>query len=107
MSDEREKLCGDRARRSRFAVGRDGDGHWVAWDRLALCCGSFVNREDAVRYARFESEGLAGQLTLSSDVVHFEVTPRRMRGGLDSRAEADETSNDEQAVDASGRRKAA
>jgi hypothetical protein len=107
MSDGYEELCGDQARLSRFVVGQDGDGHWVVWDRLALCGGSFVNRGDAVRYARFESEGSAGQVTLSSDVVRFEVTPRRLRGSHDSLTENNEPSNDEQAADALGRRKAA
>jgi hypothetical protein len=107
MSDECGKLCADPARPPRFVVGPDGDGHWVVWDRRALCGGSFVNREDAVRYARFESEGTPGQVTLSSDVVHLEVAPRRASGSLDSQVEDNATLNDDRVGDASGRRKAA
>jgi hypothetical protein len=107
MSDECGKLCADLAKPPRFVVGPDGDGHWVVWDRRALCGGSFVNRDDAVRYARFESEGSAGQVTLSSDIVHFEVAPRSAPGSLDSPAEDNATSNDDRVGDAIDRRKAA
>lgn len=107
MSDEYGRLCVDSARPPRFIIGRDSDGRWVVCDRRALCGGSFVNREDAVRYARFESEGIPGQVTLSSDIVHFEVAPRRAPGGHGCRAKGDQTSNDDQVGDASGRREVA
>lgn len=107
MSDDYGILRADLARPSRFVVGRDGNGHWVVWDRRALCGGSFVNREDAIRYARFESEGMPGDVAFSNDVVHFEVTLGRAPGGLGPHAEGNETSNAEQVGDAPGRRKAA
>ncbi|THD49664.1 MAG: hypothetical protein E7774_00790 [Bradyrhizobium sp.] len=107
MSDERGVLRADSARLSRFIVGPDGDGHWVVRDRRALCGGLFVNREDAVRYAKFESDGIADQVTLADKDVHFEVTPRTALDSLGSCAEGDDTAIDGHAGQAFARGKAA
>jgi hypothetical protein len=46
-----------------FLIGQDSEGRWVVQDRRGLCGGLFVNREEAIRYAMFES-GLKPQATL-------------------------------------------
>lgn len=38
-----------------FLIGQDSQGRWVVQDRRGLCGGLFVNREEAIRYAMFES----------------------------------------------------
>jgi hypothetical protein len=46
-----------------FLIGQDSQGRWVVQDRRGLCGGLFVNREEAIRYAMFES-GLEPQAAL-------------------------------------------
>jgi hypothetical protein len=36
-------------------IGKDSHGHWVAQDERGLCGGLFVDRAEALRFARFES----------------------------------------------------
>jgi hypothetical protein len=38
-----------------FLVGRDSEGHWVARDTLGLRGGLFVDRGEALKFARFEN----------------------------------------------------
>jgi hypothetical protein len=38
-----------------FMIGRDSGGHWVAQEKDGLRGGLFVNRAEALKYAKFES----------------------------------------------------
>ena len=40
-----------------FDIRHDGHGHWIARDRDGLTGGTFVSREDALRFALFEAGG--------------------------------------------------
>jgi hypothetical protein len=62
---------------ARFVVGQDEDGQWVVGDRLGLCGGWFVNQEDAIRYARFESNGDAEPVAVSGGLMRIDETLAR------------------------------
>jgi hypothetical protein len=39
----------------RFHVGRNSRGHWVVQDQRGLCGGLFIDRSEAVKFAKFEN----------------------------------------------------
>jgi hypothetical protein len=43
------------SRPSRYLIGQDSHGRWVARDDRGLCGGLFVNQREAVRYALLET----------------------------------------------------
>ena len=54
-----------RKRPSVFLLGQDSRGHWVAQNRSGTRGGLFVNRDQALRYIRFEG-GDTAFVTLTS-----------------------------------------
>jgi hypothetical protein len=40
---------------SRFFIGKNGRGNWVAQEEQGLCGGLFVTRTEAVKFALFEN----------------------------------------------------
>jgi hypothetical protein len=40
-----------------FYVGQDDEGHWIARDTRGLTGGLFVDRQAAIKFAAFESDG--------------------------------------------------
>jgi hypothetical protein len=49
----------------RFLVGQDGEGHWLAVETHGLGGGIFVTQDAALRYARDETDGRPGAVTLA------------------------------------------
>jgi hypothetical protein len=43
------------SRSSLFLVGRNTRGNWVVQDQSGLCGGLFVDRAEALKFARFEN----------------------------------------------------
>jgi hypothetical protein len=41
--------------KSVFKIGRDSGGHWVAQEQNGLRGGLFINRTEALKFAKFES----------------------------------------------------
>ncbi len=57
------------APKTAFVVGRDGEGHWLAVETHGLGGGLFTNRDAALRYARFETEGREGAVRLVAEPI--------------------------------------
>jgi hypothetical protein len=53
----------------RFLVGRDAEGRWLALEAEGRGGGIFRSREAAWRYARGETGGRPGAVTLSSQAL--------------------------------------
>jgi hypothetical protein len=43
------------AKSLQFLVGKNSRGNWVVQDERGLCCGLFVDRAQALRFAMFEN----------------------------------------------------
>ena len=70
--DREEEPPDDLSSPARFIVGQDEGGQWVLGDRLGLCGGWFVSREEAIRYAKFESDGAAAPVAMASKPVSLD-----------------------------------
>ncbi len=70
--DREEEPPDDSSSPARFIVGQDEGGQWVVGDRFGLCGGWFVSREEAIRYAKFESEGAAAPVAMANDLVSLD-----------------------------------
>jgi len=72
---EPEPLSGDPASRSsRFLIGKDSRGRWVAQDERGLCGGLFVNRAEAIRFAMRETGRRPQAVILVPDVIELDMT---------------------------------
>ena len=56
-------------------VGRDASGHWVVRDSEGRCGGLFVNRDEAVRYARSERLARLPERVVVTAVDSLELGP--------------------------------
>ncbi len=68
-----------------FLVGRNSRGKWVVQDQRGLCGGLFVNRNEALKFARLENgNGLEAVIivpgTLELDLAPHATTTRREPG---------------------------
>jgi hypothetical protein len=57
-----------------FMIGRDGRGHWVAQEQGGLRGGLFVNRAEAVKYAKFESGHYPHAVVMVSGVLELDTS---------------------------------
>ncbi len=58
----------------RFLVGRDRRGHWVVQDQRGLHGGLFVNRAQALKFARFESGNRPQAIVMVPGVLELNVS---------------------------------
>lgn len=54
-------------------IGRDSRGHWVAQEQRGLRGGLFVNRTEAVKYAKFESFNYPHAVVVVSGVLELDT----------------------------------
>lgn len=72
---EPEPLSGSSSPRpSRFLIGKDSRGRWIAQDEQGLCGGLFVNRVEAIRFAMRETGRRPQAVTLVSGVLELDMT---------------------------------
>ena len=56
-----------------FLVGQDGQGHWLAVETHGLGGGIFKSRDNALRYARDESQRQPGAVRFVDDPIRLFV----------------------------------
>lgn len=60
--------------RPHFAIGRDGDGHWIAVETHGRGGGYFRSLNDALHYARGETGSSAGAVTFSEQPLALRLS---------------------------------
>ena len=61
---------------SRFLIGKDRRGRWVARDERGLCGGLFVNRVEAVRFAMHETGRCPQAVILVEGILELNMASR-------------------------------
>jgi len=59
-------------------IGRDGRGNWVVQDQSGVRGGLFVDRAEALRYARFENGNRSPALVAVSGILELDLTRKPM-----------------------------
>ena len=59
-----------------FRVGRNSRGNWVAQDEHGLCGGLFVDRVDALKFAKFENGNDPEAVILVPGVIELNLSAR-------------------------------
>lgn len=70
-----------------FTIGRDSKGHWVAQEKDGLRGGLFVNRAEAMKYAKFESGNYPHAVVMVSGNVELDTFCTGARGRQQRHAE--------------------
>jgi hypothetical protein len=61
-----------------FHIGRDSHGNWVAQDKQGLCGGLFVDRAQALKFARFENGNCAEAVIMVPGVIELDLSSKRL-----------------------------
>jgi hypothetical protein len=62
-----------------FMVGQDSHGNWVVQDQSGICGGLFVDRAEALRFARSENGDRQQAVIFVDGVFELDMTRRRSR----------------------------
>jgi hypothetical protein len=62
---------------SRFLIGTDSRGRWVAQDQRGLCGGLFVNRAEAIRFAMRETGRRPQAVVVVSGILELDMIGHR------------------------------
>jgi len=73
---EDEPLSGTSSGSTRFLVGKDSRGRWVAQDQRGLCGGLFISRAEAMRFAMFENGHQAQAVIMVPGIIELDMTRR-------------------------------
>ena len=57
-----------------FMIGQDGRGNWVVQDQSGIRGGLFVDRAEALRYARFENGNRSPAVVAVSGILELDLT---------------------------------
>lgn len=57
-----------------FFIGRDSHGNWVVQDQHHLCGGLFVDRAEALRFARFENGHRPETVIMVSGIFELDMS---------------------------------
>lgn len=63
-----------------FMIGRDSGGHWVAQEQAGLRGGLFLNRAEAMKYAKFESGNYPHAVVMVGGVLELDTSGAGARG---------------------------
>jgi hypothetical protein len=58
----------------RFHVGRNSQGHWVVQDQRGLCGGLFIDRSQAVKFAKFENGNQRQAVIMVSGIFELDMS---------------------------------
>jgi hypothetical protein len=58
----------------RFHVGRNSHGHWVVQDQQGLCGGLFIDRSEAVKFAKFENGNQPQAVIMVLDILELDMS---------------------------------
>jgi len=61
-----------------FMIGQDSRGNWVAQDQSGVRGGIFVDRAEALRFARFENGNRPNAVVMVSGVLELDMTRKPM-----------------------------
>ena len=61
-----------------FMIGKDGRGNWVVQDQSGVRGGLFVDRAEALRYARFENGNQPQAVVMVSGILELDLSRKPM-----------------------------
>jgi hypothetical protein len=70
-----------------FMIGRDCRGNWVAQEKSGVRGGLFINRAEALKYARFEGGNYPHAVVMVSGALELDTTCAGARGLQQRRAQ--------------------
>jgi hypothetical protein len=59
-----------------FRIGRDSRGRWVAQDQQGLCGGLFVDRAEALKFAKFENGNCPQAVIMVPGVIELDMSSK-------------------------------
>lgn len=72
-----------------FMIGRDSKGHWVAQEKSGARGGLFINRAQALKFAKFESGDRPHAVVMISGILELDTSPATTRVEAARQAEID------------------
>ena len=66
-------------RSSRFLVGRNSRGNWVVQEQKGLCGGLFIGRNEALRFALFETGNRPEAVIMVPGVLELDMSSSAAR----------------------------
>jgi hypothetical protein len=73
-----------------FMIGRDSRGNWVAQEQSGVCGGLFVNRAEALKFAKFESGDRPHAVVMIGGILELDTSSAGARAGAPQHAETDQ-----------------
>jgi hypothetical protein len=62
-----------------FMIGRDSRGNWVAREQNGVCGGLFVNRAEALKFAKFESGDRPHAVVMVGGILELDTSSAAAR----------------------------
>ena len=69
------------SRSSLFLVGRNNRGNWVVQDQSGLCGGLFVDRAEALKFARFENGNRPQAVIMVPGILELDMSGKPAASG--------------------------
>jgi hypothetical protein len=69
------------SRPSLFLVGRNSRGNWVVQDQSGLCGGLFIDRAEAMKFARLENGNHPQAVIMVPGILELDMSGERAAGG--------------------------
>ena len=76
------------SRPSLFLVGRNSRGNWVVQDQSGLYGGLFVDRAEALKFARFENGNRTQAVIMVPGILELDMSGKPAAGGEATRGRA-------------------
>jgi hypothetical protein len=73
---------------SLFLIGRNSRGNWVVQDQSGLCGGLFVERAEALKFARVENGNRPQAVIMVPGVLELDMSGKPAAGGEATRGHA-------------------
>jgi len=64
-----------------FLVGRNSRGNWVVQDQSGLCGGLFIDRAEAMKFARLENGNHPQAVIMVPGILELDMSGERVAGG--------------------------